>query len=141
MSDYAGYLAALTSVYPFGGLGYIDSGDSHSLGPIDPPGGCVAILAGVDVQLSGPLTGVGQILLYDQATDFSFWCGPFPMGDYEVAAGCYRSYRGGFIMQGESPQVNIQYLPLGGLGVDVNYAYWGYYIPAGWSPVGLPPQQ
>jgi hypothetical protein len=140
MSDYAQLLAALTSVYAFSGDGFIDAGDSHTLGTIEPPPGCFAVLAGLDVWISGPLASVGQIILLNQITTNAFWCGPFPLSDYEVAAGAYRNYRGGYIL-GEGGQIDIQYLQLAGTGSNVNYAYWGYYAPAGWNPVGLPPQQ
>lgn len=140
MSDYASLLSGLTSVFPVSGTGYVDAGDSHSLGPIFPPAGCYFVLAGVDVWLSGPLTAAGQIILIDQVSTYAFWTGAFPSSDYDLAVGCYRSYRGGFLMN-EEGQIDIQFLELAGDGVECNYAYWGYYIPAGWSPVGLPPQQ
>lgn len=140
MSDYATSLAALTSVLPFSGLGYIDAGDAHSIGPIEPPDNCIGVLAGVDVWLAGPMASIGQIILIDQLTTFAFWAGAFPMNEFEPGCGCYRSYRGGFIIP-QGGQVNIQYLELAGSATSCNYAYWGYYIPDGWSPVGLPPQQ
>lgn len=139
MSDYAQLLAQLTSVYPVGGDGYIDAGDAQAMVDFEIPDDCLFVLAGVDVWMSGPLASVGQIILLNQDT-YAFWAGPFPLNEYEIAAGCYRQYRGGYLLA-PGGQIDIQYLQLAGTGSNCNYAWWGYLCPNGWSPVGLPPQQ
>lgn len=140
MSDYAGYLAALTSVYPFFGDGYIDTGDYHSLGIPEVPNNCIGVLAGFDVWFQPPIAGTGQVYLENNTSTYAFWAGVWSDGSLVPAGGGYAQYRGGYLFNNEA-DIYVGAIRQEGVSPDINYAYWGYFIPAGWSPVGLPPQQ
>lgn len=99
-----------------------------------------AILAGVDFFTTADILGAGQLYLTTQLEDYAFWNRGFPQTDYELPSGFQASYRGSFpLHQGDDVVVGLN--NLGGLSIDCNFAAWGYFIPYGWSPVGLPAQQ
>jgi len=142
MSDQSQALALLTSVRPFAGSDFCDAGGLHAMTQTNPPVDCLAVLAGVDVWVQPNIASVGQCYMEYGSTGYAFWAGGFNIQDFPLGPneGTYLSYRGGVII-GYGDEIHFGYNSVVGPGSGVNFAYWGYYIPFGWSPVGVTPQQ
>jgi hypothetical protein len=134
-------LISATAAYPVRGQFICPPGDMVNFGVPSGFEGLSFVLAGVDIVVPAFRVGPWVVKVGDYITSFGFWGINSNLGYTSFELGGTGAWRGGIVTPPDADY--FAELSDDGVGSDpaMEGMWWGYLIPYGWSPVGLPPQQ
>jgi hypothetical protein len=132
-------LIQATSAYPWRTEGILSSSETVNLGVPDNPGYSF-MLAGVDCYVPSEQHGPWFVKLSEFPSGFGFWGFSSVGFTYDFVYGGSDRFRGSILTPPGGDYV-LEFATLDDSTPQLEFLAWGFSIPYGWSPVGMPAQQ